>query len=268
MTDDRYSDPHQIGDDVEWCVSSNDRWIAQWNAAVDRVRHEWSLVLAPGILLEDDWYRTLNDSLSDSVVAVSPSLVSALDSSQIIATGVGLKPDGSIRPIVSRKRAKGQRKPGSIDAPGIFAGAWRSTLLKSLAPWDDAWTFADLGLDLAHALRTRRLAAIQSEQWVVSVEEPSQVLEAFARPRGTTIERCLVRHQSRSRRRRCGSLAYRLASDLLACPSQPWRVAQAWQRLTAGKYRREDMRFRQRCLAAESDTSLTGETMQKFPKAA
>lgn len=273
MTDDQYSDPYQIGDDVEWCVAGRARWIDQWNLAIEKIHHKWALVLAPGVLLDDDWHRFLNDSLAGnalagSVAAVSPSLVSAFTGTPAVCNGVALKPDGSIRPVSTRKRASRQAKATSIDAPGIFAGVWRSSQLKSLAPWDNAWTFHDVGLDLAHAFRSRRLLTIASDQWSVHVEDPALILEAFIRPRGTVIERCLVRHQSRSRRHRFGNLAYRLASDLLACPSQPWRMAQAWQRLGAGKYRRDDLRFRQRLAADETDPPFAPEKAQKFSRAA
>ena len=268
MTDDRYSDPYQIGNAVEWCVADNARWIDQWNMAIEKIHHEWALVLAPGVLLDDDWYQSVDGSLTDSVTAVSASLAPALSDSGEAVNGIALKPDGSIGPIATRSRADRRSKGTRIDAPGIFAGIWRSSLLQSLAPWDDAWTFHDVGLDLAHALRSRRLLAVAPERWSVSIDDLSLVLEAFMRPRGTIIERCLVRHQSRSRRRRFGSLAWRLASDLLASPSQPWRIAQAWQRLAAGKFRRDDLRIRHRLAVIEPAPPTTGKTAQKFPRAA
>lgn len=151
-----YSDPYDLGDEVELVTGSSSRWTSLANLALRKSRGKLTNILTPGITVGADWQRDVCDLLSrctDSVVGASPQI--EYESNGTTTAGIKLTPCGRRRYLRAAHVAESADGDDVVFGPCHQAGFFRRDDLLQAGGWNEAIDDEVADIELALRLRSR-----------------------------------------------------------------------------------------------------------------
>ena len=153
--DSGYTDPYDLGDEVEFVTATKNRWTSLANAALMQSRGGFTNILMPGVTVDADWQRSVCDYLSqctDSVVGASPQI--EYESNSVATAGIKLTPCGRRRYFRATDAAE---LPDSdvVFGPCHQAGFFRRDQLLQAGGWNEAIHDEVADIELALRLQSR-----------------------------------------------------------------------------------------------------------------
>ena len=259
--DGTYSDPYDLRREVTFAQpasNSNDpgSLAALLNAAIKSATCPLTVILRPGTELPEGWIDPVAQAFEEpSVGSVAVPVVHADNPDRIATAGVTLGA-GLNRKLVGAGQRLRKRSAEKLEplGPNLWAGFYRTSLLKTIAPLCEQMEASYLDADIALAARTLKLSCRWLPDVVVTTADAKAIQTEAKRPHGRSAQRATRRHGLNS------GLAGRLTNasfELLSSPLFPRMLPHAIGRLVAGQAD-HDIAFRDRIVdSIESVNDLT-----------
>ena len=194
--DGSYSDPYDLRREVTFAQpdsSSNDMSSlpALLNAAIQASTCPLTLVLRPGTELPESWIVSVASAFEDpSVGSVAVPVVHAEKPDRIVTGGITLGA-GLNRQLIGagqrlKKRSTAKFKPVG---PTLWAGLYRTSLLKTVAPLCERMEASYLDADIALASRTLKLSCRWLPEVVFNTQDAKSSQSEARQPHGRSAQR-------------------------------------------------------------------------------
>ena len=234
-----YDDPYDLADEVRFVnADQNYSLIPFLNVGMCYVGGNTTVVLRPGIEVDENWNDSISEAFEDDRVgAGSPVIVGAERQSKVVTAGVDVSRSGSRKLVGSGKRVSGKRLHSIKSVgPSSWFAAYRTKLLKQLLPFDEQLDSVCWDADVATAIQAMGFQNRLLTDCVAVAESEDLVLEETEVAHGLSAQRAMTRSGKASLPATVGGLL----GDLIGSTIQPWKLRHLVQRLGAGKYRSVD----------------------------
>ena len=239
-----YHDPYQLDCEVKFIRADEDSGlISQLNIGLCYAAGEFTVFVRPGVELDENWEYGFHALQDDNVAAVVPILVSPKRPTRLVSAGVKINGFGTRRLVGSGRRTS-QRSIRSLQpiGPTLWLAAYRTAVIKAIAPLDESLDESFLDADIALSLLSLGLKSVLSAEFVGQIEDADWMIDEATIPHGKSAQRTVRRHGGG----RSGGLFAAVANDLVASIVSPWRLKHLVQRFTVGKSLEKDKRFAER----------------------
>ncbi len=260
--DGQYHDPHDLRNDVEFVSCQSRKNLAGFlNASFNAVQGVVTVCIRPGVEIDEDWEQSVIEAFqNDRVGAVTPIIFSEIAPSRIVAAGVTF--DRSLtRHLAGRGNSTRNANPANIrqTGPTSWLAAWRTRVLKSLAPLDEQLDSVYIDLDIALAIAGLGCIAVLEPDFVGIVESENEIIVDSATPHWTSAQRARTRHGQLLTH----SLPEISLTETRPIPTSKGKFKHIFQRLHVWRMRTSDEQFSTR-LQLNRQVALTSSSSSGF----
>ena len=228
-----YQDPYGLKDEVKFVVADEQNLIGYLNVALCYVSGEFTTFVRAGVELDENWSDVVARAFEDANVgAVTPIIVSRGRPSKILAAGIAADSSWT-RTIVGRGRRCSKKQIAKLapHGPSSWMGVYRTSLLKSLAPFDERLESLYIDQDIASSMRALDLRNLLEMELVGFVDEDPGIFQESQLPHGRSAQRSVARYAKKS----FACLAKNFLRDVVCAPFSAWRLAHGMQRFVSRK---------------------------------
>lgn len=238
--DGSYDDPYDLASEVQFVVADPDAGFTDClNIGLCYASGEFTVVVRPGIELAAGWAEAVATEFeNEQVASVVPVLLERDSMKRIVAAGIDSESNGTRRLVglgkkLSRRSTKKMRPVG----PSSWLAAYRTDVIKSLAPFDENLSDDYLDLDIAMSLKALGFTCAMSGDFSAAVFDPETVAQES--PAGVSAQRICLRF---SELLGSGTVAS-VCSDLIRLPFGSWRMRHLLQRFSARQFADLDLQY-------------------------
>ena len=260
--DGSYTDPYDLRREVTFVQSKDgsDSMAALLNAAIPSATGLRTAIVSPGSELPEGWSDSIASAFEDSSVgSVAVPVVHAENPDRIAAGGIMLGA-GFNRKLAGaghrlKKRSAKKLRPLG---PTLWAGFYRTSLLKTVAPLCEQMEACYLDVDIALTAKTLNLSCRWLPEVVVITDQLKAIQTEATRPHGRAAQRATRRHGLNSN---VSSRVINAGFELLSSPLFPNMLPHAIGRLFPG-HTQTDTEFHQHVMDSVND--LTEQTATRL----
>lgn len=254
--DGSYTDPYDLRREVTFAQTENgsNGMAALLNTAIQSSTRPLTAIVHPGTELPEHWCESIASAFDDpSVGSVAVPVVDEAKPDRIAAGGISLQA-GLNRKLIGaghrlKKRSTQKLRPLG---PTLWAGFYRTSLLKTMFPLCEHMEASYLDADIALTARTLNLNCRWLPEVVVTTQEAKTIQAEAKQPHGRAAQRATRRHSLNS------GISGRLINasfELLTSPLFPNMLPHALGRLFPGHAQR-DIDFHNRIIASTKDLAV------------
>ncbi len=236
--DGTYDDPYDLDSEVEFVEAESCELIQLLNVAMCYVGGELTVVVRPGIEVDENWHHPVDEAFEQPMVgAATPIIVSAARPSRILNAGVNNY--AAARRAVGFGKKLSRRSLASLKplGPSSWLAAYRTKALKALLPFDEHLDSVAWDLDVARSLQLIGFQNTLLSDCVGVADSEALFVEEAAIAHGASSQRM----QTRSGTSGLADLLECFGKDMLQLVSiKPWRLKHLTQRFRAARFRRVD----------------------------
>ena len=250
--DGSYRDPYRLASEVQFLETDPDSGlIGSLNVGLCYAGGEFTIIARPGVELDEDWDTEISHAMQDDkVAAVVPMIFSQQYPNRIVSAGVSADRSGTRRLVGQGKRYT-HRSCRSLrpQGPTSWLAAYRTSIIKSIAPLDETLDDCFIDQDIALSLQSLRCKCVLSDQFRGTIDDANAVFEEADVPHGSSAQRASQRFGDVMN---SGSASNALA-DLLRATVSPWRLKHLVQRFAAGRSVDVDLNYSNRLERLSTD---------------
>ncbi len=261
--DGTYNDPYGLQGEVDYVTSDQcSNLIQLLNLAMPSVAGDWTVLIRPGVELDENWQASLQSVIGDpDVGSVVPILIRCDRPRRMVSAGIRTD-----RTCTRQICGVGQYCSSLVAenwnaiGPSSWLAVYRSSVLRAIGPFDERLDSVYIDVDIALAISQLGLRTCVDPGFVATLDSDADILAEMKHPHGLSAQRAFQRF---ARTGNSNSLGNCLA-ELLQLPLRPWKLNHLWQRLGARKTQRLDDDFVRRLdLAAAEKCWLTDDMDSK-----
>lgn len=268
--DGSYDDPHDLKNEVEFVAGCPSKKLAAFlNAAFSLAEGEITVLIRPGVELDESWEVSVGPEFEDaSVGAIAPLIVSSQRPSRIALAGIRTDRTFSRSHVgVGKKVTSRVTRNTKPLGPSSWLGAYRTELLVAIGlldeNLDDVFVDAELALSINRAGFESRLVY----QFTGYVESEERLIADSTAAHGKSSQRAAVKFAGGEP----ASIFSNCINDFVRIPFRPWRFRHMLQRLGARPSLRADQQFAARLALVNQEmtrgnSAKTGQSEVGFAK--
>ncbi len=239
--DGEYQDPYNLSGEVKMLMADGNQLVNQLNIGLCYAAGEITVLVRAGIELDENWQDEIDIAFQErNVGSVSPTIVNRSKPNVAVCSGVGFDKSWSRRLIGKGCRLASRRTRSlNVFGPSSWLAAFRTSVLKSIAPLDESLDDAFMDLDLAFALRELGFRNSACSRFIGYVDSERAIVDSFQQPHGLSSQRAVQRFGNPG----LGQIIRFSIRDVLQSPLVTWKFKHGLQRLGTGKYQAEDLAF-------------------------
>ncbi len=242
--DGSYGDPYHLADEVQFVEADEDSGLIGFlNVGLCYAAGEFTVLTRPGIELDENWEQGIINAMNDESVAAVTPVITGSGTNRIVSAGVSADATGT-RILVGNGKRNSRRSLKTLrsDGPSLWLGAYRTSVLKSLAPLDESLHETFVDLDIALSMRTLGFTTVVDSEFTGSVERSQWLVAESRSAHGESAQRASHRYSKIVR----SATASSMVADLIRAPLASWRLKHAVERLAAAKWTDHDLKFANR----------------------
>jgi len=248
--DGNYTDPYDLRREVTFVQSKDgsDALGPLLNEAIQAATCPLTAIVRPGTELPADWAESVANAFEDVSVGSVAVPVTGKEKTDRIVTGGVTVGTGQNRKLAGAGKRLKKRSVVKIRplGPSLWAGFYRTSVLKTIAPLCEQMEASYLDADIAMAARSLNTRCRWLPEVVATIDEAKAITAEAGQPHGRAAQRATRRHGLNA------GVTNRVVNacfELLSAPLFPSMFLHALGRLFAGKAQ-QDAQFRSRIIAA------------------
>lgn len=271
--DGSFVDQYGLESEVEFVDCGRAQFGDLLDGALQSATGELIGIIRPGIELDEDWQIAIEEAFADPAVgSVTPLIATTIRPTTIVAAGVATA-GGFRRTLCGSKSKIAPRTMKKLKplGPTSWAAFYHRDALAQLSEClvestDGEACFGQLEsvyIDLEFALGLAALGYrnVVAKDCVVFADRDTLVTKEAETPHGTAAHRALRRYSDANG----VTKGLAVVGDLVSGPFFPWRLTQAWGRITGLSKGRTDRKFAQAIQRLASTPVSETESTLPFP---